>query len=206
MVVAIDGPAGAGKSSVARALAEKVGFRYLDTGAMYRAVALSLVDNPGPAGERARDIEIQLDERVVLDGRDVSDAIRTPEVSEAASRIAADPRVRAALVSKQRDLVKSGDWVLEGRDIGTVVVPDAELKIFLTASPEERARRRARDLGGADWRTVLREQTLRDQQDEQREHSPLRAAPDAIELDSTDRPLEDVVTQIAGLVRERRGG
>jgi cytidylate kinase len=204
MVVAIDGPAGAGKSSVARALAEKVGFSYLDSGAMYRAVALSLVERPGPAGERARDVEIELGDRVRLDGRDVSDAIRTPEVSEAASRIATDPKVRAALVVKQRELVKAGDWVAEGRDIGTVVAPGAELKIFLTASPEERARRRAGELR-ADWRTVLRDQTLRDQQDEQRAHSPLRPSPDAIELDSTDRPLEDVVTQIAGLVRERRG-
>jgi cytidylate kinase len=206
MVVAIDGPAGAGKSSVARALADKVGFSYLDSGAMYRAVALSLVEKPGDAGERARDVKIELGDAVRLDGRDVSGAIRKPEVSEAASRIATDPRVRAALVVKQRELVKQGDWVAEGRDIGTVVAPDAELKIFLTASPEERARRRAADLGGADWRTVLRDQTLRDQQDEQREHSPLRAAPDAIELDSTDRTLEDVVSQIAGLVRDRRSG
>jgi cytidylate kinase len=206
MVVAIDGPAGAGKSSVARALAEKVGFSYLDSGAMYRAVALSLTERPGDAGERARDVKIELDDGVRLDGRDVTEAIRTREASEAASRIATDPRVRVALAAKQRDLVQTGDWVAEGRDIGTVVAPHAELKIFLTASPEERARRRARDLGSADWRTVLRDQTLRDQQDEQREHSPLRAAPDAIELDSTDRTLEDVVSQIAGLVRERRGG
>jgi cytidylate kinase len=191
---------------VARALAEKVGFSYLDSGAMYRAVAKSLVDEPGDAGERARDVTIEVGDRVLLNGRDVTDEIRSPDVSEAASRIATDQRVRAALVVKQREMVKNGDWVAEGRDIGTVVAPDAELKIFLTASPEERARRRARDLGGADWRTVLRDQTLRDQQDEQREHSPLRAAPDAIELDSTDRPLEDVVSQIAGLVRERQGG
>src|SRR5918911_270503 len=158
MVVAIDGPAGAGKSSVARALAEKVGFRYLDSGAMYRAVAKSLVDEPGSAGERARDVKIELGDRVLLDGRDVSDEIRTPEVSEAASRIATDPRVRAALVVKQRELVQNGDWVAEGRDIGTVVAPGAELKIFLTASPEQRAKRRAADLG-ADWRIVLKDQT-----------------------------------------------
>jgi cytidylate kinase len=205
MVVAIDGPAGAGKSSVARALADKVGFSYLDSGAMYRAVAKSLVDDPGSPGERARDVKIELGSRVLLDGRDVSDEIRTPEVSEAASKIATDPRVRAALVVKQRELVKDGDWVAEGRDIGTVVAPEAELKIYLTASPEERARRRAEDLGAPDWRVVMRDQTLRDQQDEGREHSPLRAAPDAIEIDSTDRSLEDVVTQIAGLVRDRRG-
>jgi CMP/dCMP kinase len=203
MVVAIDGPAGAGKSSVARALARELGFSFLDSGAMYRAVALSLAAKPGPAAERARDVTIELGDRVLLDGRDVSDAIRSREVSEGASRIASDPGVRAALVAKQREMLQSGDWVGEGRDIGTVVAPHAELKIYLTASPEERARRRARDLG-ADWRVVMKDQALRDQQDSEREHSPLRAAPDAIELDSTDRPLEDVVSQIVGLVREVR--
>jgi cytidylate kinase len=204
MVVAIDGPAGAGKSTVARALARELGFSYLDSGAMYRAVALSLQATPGSAAERARDVKIELSERVLLDGTDVTDAIRSREVSEGASRIASDPGVRAALVAKQRELLKSGDWVGEGRDIGTVVAPNAELKIYLTASPEERARRRARDLGAADWRTVMREQAIRDRQDQEREHSPLRAAPDAIELDSTDRPMEDVVSQIVGLVRDVR--
>jgi CMP/dCMP kinase len=135
----------------------------------------------------------------------VTDVIRSREVSEGASRIASDPGVRAALVAKQRELLKSGDWVGEGRDIGTVVAPNAELKIYLTASPEERARRRARDLGASDWRVVMRDQAIRDRQDQEREHSPLRAAPDAIELDSTDRPMEDVVSQIVGLVREVRG-
>jgi CMP/dCMP kinase len=204
MVVAIDGPAGAGKSTVARALARELGFSYLDSGAMYRAVALSLMGKEGPAPERARDVSIELGERVLLDGHDVTDAIRAREVSERASEIASDPGVRAALVAKQRDMLKSGDWVGEGRDIGTVVAPHAELKIYLTASPEERARRRAEDLGGADWRVVMRDQALRDRQDSEREHSPLRAAPDAIELDSTDRPIEDVVRQIVGLVREVR--
>jgi cytidylate kinase len=204
MIVAIDGPAGAGKSTVARGLAAELGFNYLDSGAMYRAVALSLAERPGGAADRARDVAIELGERVKLDGRDVSDAIRSREVSEAASRIAADPAVRAALVAKQRELIADGDWVGEGRDIGTVVAPQAELKIFLTASPEARARRRAADLGAADWRVVMRDQTLRDQQDSQREHSPLRTAPDAIELDSTDRPVEDVIRQIVGLVRDAR--
>jgi CMP/dCMP kinase len=205
MVVAIDGPAGAGKSTVARALAEALGVSYLDSGAMYRAVALSLAEHPGQAAERARDVGIELGDRVLLDGRDVTEAIRSPEVAEAASRIAGDPGVRAALVKKQRDLLKEGDWVGEGRDIGTVVAPDAELKIFLTASPEARAQRRAADLGGADWHVVMRDQALRDQQDREREHSPLRAAPDAIELDSTDRSVDDVVRQIVGLVRDARG-
>jgi CMP/dCMP kinase len=205
MVIAIDGPAGAGKSTVARALASALGFSYLDSGAMYRAVALSLAERPGPAPERARDVDIELGDEVTLDGRDVTRAIRRREVSEAASKIASDPGVRAALVAKQRDLLQEGDWVGEGRDIGTVVAPHAELKIYLTASPEERARRRAADLGQSDWRVVMRDQTLRDQQDQDREHSPLRAAPDAIELDSTDRPIEDVVRQIVGLVQDVRG-
>ena len=204
MVVAIDGPAGAGKSTVARALAEALGFSYLDSGAMYRAVALAVLEHGGDPAERAAAAEVGLGERVTLDGRDVTEDIRRPEVTEASSRIATRKPVRAAVVSKQRELVASGDWVAEGRDIGTVVAPQAELKLFLTASPEQRAKRRAAELG-ADWRVVMRDQTLRDAQDREREHSPLRPAPDAIELDTTDRPVEDVVRQVVGLVREARG-
>ncbi|HEX8741889.1 MAG TPA: (d)CMP kinase [Thermoleophilaceae bacterium] len=203
MVVAIDGPAGAGKSTVARGVAERLGFGYLDSGAMYRTIALAHLERGGEVAEVARAAGIELGERVTLDGRDVTDAIRTPEVTEAASRIATSPAVREAMVAKQRELVHQGDWVAEGRDIGTVVAPDAELKIFLTASPEARARRRARDLG-TDWRVVLRDQGLRDAQDRERRHSPLRPAPDAIELDTTDRPPEDVIVQIAGLVADLR--
>ncbi len=205
MVIAIDGPAGAGKSTVARGVAERLGFTYLDSGAMYRAAALAAMGRgeKSPA-EIATAMRIELGDRVLVDGTDVTDAIRSPTVSEAASKIAADPGVRSALVAKQKELLDSGDWVAEGRDIGTVVKPDAELKIFLTASPEERARRRAAELG-ADWRTVLQDQTLRDQQDKDREHSPLRAAADSIELDSTGRPAEDVITQIVGLVRKAAG-
>ena len=203
MVVAIDGPAGAGKSTVARALAEKLGFRYLDSGAMYRAVALAVLEQGGDAAERAAVADIELGDRVVLDGRDVTEAIRDPKVTEAASRIAANGAVRTAMVAKQRELLSQGDWVAEGRDIGTVVARDAELKLFLTASPEQRARRRAAELG-ADWRVVMRDQALRDAQDAERAHSPLRPAPDAIELDTTDRPVEDVVGQVVGLVREAR--
>jgi cytidylate kinase len=201
MVIAIDGPAGAGKSTVARETARALGFGYLDSGAMYRAVALSLLEGDGDPAQRAAAMSIDLGDRVTVDGRDVTDQIRAPEVTEAASRIATLKPVRSALVQKQRELLQSGDWVGEGRDIGTVVAPDADLKIFLTASPEARARRRAEDLG-ADWRIVLQDQTLRDQQDSQREHSPLRPAPDAIELDTTDRPVEDVVAQVVKLVRE----
>jgi len=203
MVVAIDGPAGAGKSTVARGLAEKLGFRYLDSGAMYRAVALAVLEQGGDAAERAAVADIELGDRVVLDGRDVTEAIRDPKVTEAASRIAANGAVRTAMVAKQRELLSQGDWVAEGRDIGTVVARDAELKLFLTASPEQRARRRAAELG-TDWRVVMRDQALRDAQDAERAHSPLRPAPDAIELDTTDRPVEDVVGQVVGLVREAR--
>ncbi len=202
MVVAIDGPAGAGKSTVARAVADALGFSYLDSGAMYRALALSLLENGGRASDRAREVKIeQKDGRVKLDGKDVTNKIRTAEVSEAASKIATNDAVRAALVEKQRENLRQGDWVSEGRDIGTVVAPDAAVKIFLTASPEQRAQRRAMDLA-ADWRVVMRDQALRDQQDTEREHSPLRAAPDAIELDTTDRTVEDVVAQIVKLVKQ----
>jgi cytidylate kinase len=136
---------------------------------------------------------------VLLDGQDVSEAIRTPEVSEAASLVAADAAVREALVAKQRALLAHGDWVAEGRDIGTVVAPDAPLKVFLTASPEERARRRAAELG-ADHETVLAEQLIRDQRDVAREHSPLRAAAGAVTLDTSGLTVEQVVQRIAALV------
>ena len=198
-VVAIDGPAGAGKSTVARALADRLGFTYLDSGAMYRAVALAALRRGGEPGQVAREVEVELSERVFLDGEDVTDAIRAPEVSEAASRVAADPGVREAVVAKQREILAHGDWVAEGRDIGTVVAPGAEIKVFLTADPAERARRRATELG-ADPATVLADQTIRDQRDEQRAHSPLRPAPGATMLDSTGLSLDEVVERIAGLV------
>jgi cytidylate kinase len=205
MIIAIDGPAGAGKSTVARGVADALGFRYLDSGAMYRALGLSLNRRDGDPAERAREVDIGIGDQVTLDGEDVSAAIRTPEVAEAASRVATLKPVRAALVDKQRELMHDGgDWVAEGRDIGTVVAPDAELKVYLTASPERRARRRADELG-SDYGVVLRDQALRDQQDSEREHSPLAAAADAVELDTTDLSVDQVVDQIARLVRERRG-
>src|SRR3954449_1996967 len=194
MVVAIDGPAGAGKSTVARALARALGFTYLDSGAMYRAVALQALRNGGTPAEEARALDTNL-----LTSAD----IRTAEVSEAASRVATDQAVREALVERQRELMADGDWVAEGRDIGTVVVPDAAVKVFLTADPAERARRRAAELG-ADPDVVLRDQTLRDEQDRSREHSPLLPAPGAIEVDTTGLSIDEVVQRIAALVREAR--
>ena len=203
MIVAVDGPAGAGKSTVARAAAEALGFTYLDSGAMYRAVALAALERGRPAAEVARDAAIELGDGVRLDGRDVTTAIRAPEVSEAASRVAGDPEVRAALVERQRALMANGDWVAEGRDIGTVVAPDAAVKVFLTASPEERARRRAAELG-ADERAVLADQALRDERDRTRAHSPLRPAPGAVELDTTGLSVDQVVERIAELVSAAR--
>jgi CMP/dCMP kinase len=196
MLVAIDGPAGAGKSTVARAVADALGFTYLDTGAMYRCVGLARLRDPGadPAALR-----IELGRRVMLDGEDVTDAIRSPEVSEQASRVSTEPEVREAMVAKQRELIAGSDWVAEGRDVGTVVAPDAEVKVWLTASPEERARRRAAELG-ADPETVQRDQAARDQRDASRDHSPMEPAADAIQVDTTGLTIDDVVARIVELV------
>ncbi|HVW19467.1 MAG TPA: (d)CMP kinase, partial [Solirubrobacteraceae bacterium] len=158
MLIAIDGPAGAGKSTVARAVARALGWTYLDSGAMYRCAALADLRGE-PLPER-----IELGERVLMDGEDVTEAIRMPQVSARASQVAARPAVRERLVAMQRALIEDGDWVAEGRDIGTVVAPDAEVKVFLTASPEERARRRAAQLG-ADPAQILAEPRLRDERD-----------------------------------------
>jgi CMP/dCMP kinase len=203
-VVAIDGPAGAGKSTVARAVADALGFTYLDTGAMYRAVALAATERGVPAASIAAALRIEPGERTLLDGRDVTDEIRTPEVSEVASRVAADPEVRRAVVAEQKRRLSAGDWVAEGRDIGTVVAPDAEVKVFLTADPAERARRRAAELG-VDAATVLAEQTIRDERDRTREHSPLAPAEGAVVIDTTGMAFADVVGRISALVRDATG-
>jgi cytidylate kinase len=208
MLIAIDGPAGAGKSTVARALARELGYGYLDSGAMYRCVALLSLEHPGSSPAElagAARIEMELangggEPRVICDGRDVTAAIREPEVSEAASRVAADPDVRRALLAKQRALLAGGDWVAEGRDVGTVVAPQAELKVFLTADAHERARRRARELG-ADPQLVLAEQALRDERDITREHGPLRPAPGAVTLDTTGLDVRQVLERIAALAQ-----
>jgi len=209
MVIAIDGPAGAGKSTVARALAAALGFTYLDSGAMYRCVALAALreganlDDGAAITAIATALSIELDgERVLLGGEDVSAAIREPRVSEASSRVSVHPGVREALVERQRELIGAGRYVAEGRDIGTVVSPDSPLKVFLTASPEERARRRAAQTG-EDPAAVLAAQEERDRRDEGREHSALRAAADAVELDTTGLSQDEVVTRIADLARQR---
>ena len=200
MVIAIDGPAGAGKSTVARAVAQRLGFTYLDTGAMYRAVALAAGTSNGDPARVAEAARIEVGDRVLLDGEDVTEAIRAPAVSAGASKVAADPGVRAALVRKQQDIVKHGDWVAEGRDIGSVVAPDAKVKVFLTASPEERARRRAAELG-ADPERVLAALRTRDEQDATADRTVHEAAPDATTVDTTGLPLDAVVERIVELAR-----
>jgi len=209
MVIAIDGPAGAGKSSVARGVAGELGFTYLDSGAMYRCVALAALQGKADLGDGdalgvlAEGIEIDFEgRRVLLDGVDVSDAIRTPEVSTAASQVSVHPRVREAMVARQRRLIAAGRYVAEGRDIGTVVSPDSPLKIFLTASGEERARRRAAQ-SDEDPEAVLAAQRQRDARDSEREHGALRAAADAVELDTTGLDLDEVVARVVALARER---
>jgi CMP/dCMP kinase len=209
MVIAIDGPAGAGKSSVARAVAEELGFTYLDSGAMYRCVALAALeagiglDDGDALGSLARGLEIGLDgRRVLLGERDVSAAIREPGVTAVASQVSVHPRVREAMVERQRQLIANGNYVAEGRDIGTVVSPDSPLKVFLTASDQERARRRAAETG-EDFESVLDAQRRRDARDTEREHGALRAAADAVELDTTGLGLEEVVGRVVGLARER---
>jgi CMP/dCMP kinase len=209
MVIAIDGPAGAGKSTVARAVAAELGFTYLDSGAMYRCVALAAleagidVDDGAALGPLASGLEIILDGRQVLLGeRDVSTAIREPAVTAAASHVSVHPGVREAMVERQRQLIEAGDYVAEGRDIGTVVSPDAPLKVFLTASDAERARRRAAETG-EDFESVLDAQRRRDARDSGREHGALRAADDAVELDTTGLGLEEVVGRVVALARER---
>ena len=203
MVIAIDGPAGAGKSTVARAAAQRLGFTFLDTGAMYRAVAVAAAEDGGDAAAIARAARLELGERVTLDGEDVTERIREPWVSEAASRVSSDPAVREALVELQRRILATGDWVAEGRDIGTVVAPDAEVKVFLTADPAERARRRATELG-TDPGVVLREQAMRDERDRNRAVAPLVAAPDAVPVDTTGLTLDEVVEQIVTLAVEAK--
>ena len=218
MIVAIDGPSGAGKSSVAVGVAKQLGFSCLDTGAMYRAVAWQALvdgvplDDDGLLGRIARDYRITfghdgddpIPHEVFIGGVEVTDQIRTTRIDQAVSPVSASPSVREALVCQQRRIGAEGNYVVEGRDIGTVVFPDAEVKVYLTASDEERARRRVRQnqekgIGSADYDEVLADMRRRDAYDSGRAASPLKAADDAVLLDSTDVPIEDVIDHICEL-------
>lgn len=196
-VIAIDGPAGSGKSTVARTVAAKLGLDYLDTGAMYRSVAWAVLHlELDPVAAAALDIEVG--ERIVIAGHDVTGPIRGPEVSAEVSRVAAQPSVREQLVRKQRAWVEArSGGVIEGRDIGTVVFPDADLKVFLTASEEERARRRSGEAHGVDGAADV---ARRDRMDSTRAVSPLTKADDAIEVDTTGKTIDEVVDEVLGLV------
>ena len=221
MIIAIDGPSGAGKSTVAKAVAKKLGFSCLDTGAMYRAIAWQALadgvalDDDAALGEVARTCVIAfgheagdpVPKRVFVGDAEVTDAIRTAEIDRAVSPVSAAPSVREALVDQQRRIGRAGDYVVEGRDIGTVVFPEAPVKVFLTASDEERAHRRVRQnvdrgIGSIDYEEVLADLPRRDAADSSRATAPLRAAEDAVQIDSTSHYIEEVIDQICTLARE----
>ncbi len=209
--IAIDGPGGAGKSSVAKALAAKLGFIYVDTGALYRAIGLFMInsgidtkDKPS-VSRKLTDVDVELkyadgQQRVILCGEDVSEAIRMPEVSMAASNVSAIDEVRAFLLELQRDMARKNNVIMDGRDIGTVVLPDAQIKLFMTASAEERAMRRYKELVAkgtdVDFDTVLKELNERDYQDSHREIAPLKPADDADVIDTTGNDLQQSVDML----------
>ena len=219
--VAIDGPSGAGKSTIAKAAAARFGFLYVDTGAIYRTVGLAArraeADPHSAAAVQALlpGLDIRFDygpdgtQRMYLNGEDVSVAIRTPEASMYASAVSAIPAVRAFLLDMQRDMARTHSVVMDGRDIGTVVLPDAGLKIFLTASLQARARRRLRELTAkgdpSTLEDVLTDMARRDEQDSSRAAAPLRAAEDAVTVDTSDLTLEESVERVCALIRERFG-
>lgn len=218
VVVTIDGPAGAGKSSVAKLLARRLGYRLLDTGAIYRSVALVAKQrgiawsDAAACAEIARDLDIRFDfvgekNHVYLAGEDATAAIRTPEVSQGASQVSAHPPVRAALLDLQRRLGAGGGVVVEGRDTGTVVFPHAQAKFFLTATDDERARRRVAELAASgttvDYEVTLREIRERDHRDASRDVAPMIPATDAVLVDSSTQTLEQVVESLAGQVEAR---
>lgn len=217
IVIAIDGPSGAGKGTVARALAGRLGYRHIDTGAMYRAVAWKALHDGVPIDDEAAVTGVAAQAvfdfdgaRVLVDGHDVTSAIRTAEMDLAAARVARMPQVRDVLVARQRAYRGTRGLVMEGRDIGTVVFPDAEVKIFLDAAPDERVARRARDPAHAlSKRAALDEVAsaleARDEQDRTRQASPLIKAPDATRLDTTGLPVDEVVRRVLALVEQRLG-
>jgi cytidylate kinase len=214
-VIAIDGPSGAGKGTIARALARHLGYRHVDTGAMYRAVAwlaldrgLPLDDEPAVAAVAERAPIEMASGRALIDGEDVTDRIRTPEIDRAAAAVARNAAVRRVMVERQRALGEGGGIVMEGRDIGTVVFPAADVKIYLDADPDERARRRAADPAHSSSRSgltaVASAMADRDRQDSTRTASPLTVADDATRIDTTGVPVDDVVRQVLGIVEAAR--
>lgn len=222
IAVAIDGPSGAGKSSIARSAAQELGFVYVDTGAIYRTVSLYIFDRGIDPADRAAVTaalpEIHIDlrygdgglQRMFLNGEDVTERIRLPEISMFTSAVSGIPEVRAFLMEMQRSLARERSVIMDGRDIGTVVLPQADVKLFLTASPEARAKRRYKELlergQHADFDQVLREVIERDRRDMERETAPLRQGPDAVLADTTGLDLEGSFRLLLGLIRERIGG
>ena len=216
-IIALDGPAGSGKSTIAKVIAKNFGLTYLDTGAMYRMVALYILENNIDFNNVAdvekilNNIKVDIiDDKFILNGKDVSLEIRTPEVTKIVSPVSAIKAVRVKLVDLQREISKGKKVILDGRDIGTVVFPNADLKIFLVASPEERAKRRVKDYASKgiteDFETVLKDILERDHTDSTRKESPLKKAEDAIEVDTSFLNIEESVQTISNLIKEKIGG